>query len=525
MGFDFTPNYNNLKNASSDIVLVLPNMSWLNRRIKFCAPFTALTLTAIIRQGGYDFTLIDATSEELTEDGYVDALKKLQPKIVLVSSISVQYASQTHLALKLAKETVPSCTTVHGGIYATTYPQGALKDKDTDFIFIGPAENRLPRVLDLLLERKIEEVRQLEGIGYVDTMGNKITTSHPGLGKMKKAIEPDYSKVDIKKYLFQKAAIVEHSANFVEPTAVIQTSFGCVYDCTFCGTVTISGRSLVYREVEIVLDEIGWYIEEFGITHFGIIDEMLMLNKKRAMKLFQGIIDRKYHITWKLNDASLWHMDDDVLELMKLSGCVRTGISAESGSQRVLDDVMNKPSKLEMVPRVVQKCKELGIDVSSNFIIGMPDETWAEILETVDFANRMDFDLVIFNIAQPFPGTAMVKTCMEKGYMPKDFDFTDERQFGNAMGFIETEEFTPRDLADIRTYAWEFINFKNHDKKVRAARCLNIPLSEIDAHRRENRMKKGRHVAKQEISLDRGNDNRNGANQNAYDSMLMKTYG
>ena len=160
----------------------------LNKRIKFCAPFTALTLTAIIRQGGYDFTLIDATSEELTEDDYVDALKKLQPKIVLVSSISVQYASQTHLALKLAKEAVPSCTTVHGGIYATTYPQGALKDKDTDFIFIGPAENRLPRVLDLLLERKIEEVRQLEGIGYVDTMGNNITTSHPGLGKMKKAI-------------------------------------------------------------------------------------------------------------------------------------------------------------------------------------------------------------------------------------------------------------------------------------------------------------------------------------------------
>ena len=178
-----------------------------------------------------------------------------------------------------------------------------------------------------------------------------------------------------------------------------------------------------------------------------------------------------------------------------------------------------------MVPRVVQKCKELGIDVSSNFIIGMPDETWAEILETVDFANRMDFDLVVFNIAQPFPGTAMVKTCMDKGYMPKDFDFTDERQFGNAIGFIETEEFSPSDLADIRTYAWEYINFKNYDKKVRAARCLNIPLSQIDAHRRESRKKRGRLFPKQEISLDRGYDNGNGAGQNAYDSMLEKTYG
>lgn len=499
------PKYDDLNNESTDIVLVMPNMSWFNKRVKFCTPFTAINLTTIIKKGGFDFTLIDATIENLSEDEFERKIKDINPKIALISSISVQYASQTHLATKLIKKAVPNCITVHGGIYATTYPQGALEDINTDYIFIGPAENRLPHVIEFLLEKRYDDlINKIDGIGYLDKTGKKIIASNPGFGPLKKneATEPDYSKVQIEKYLFQKAARVEHPTIYNEPTAVVQTSFGCVYNCTFCATQTVTGKKLLYRNVETVLDEIEWYMEEYGIKHFGIIDEMLLLNKKRCFSLFQGIIDRKYDIVWKLNDASLWHMHDNLLVLMKKSGCTRIGMSAESGSQRVLTEIMDKPVKLDLIEKVVNKCKELDIEITSNFIIGMPDETWDEILETVDFANRIDFDLVVFNIAQPFPGTAMARTCIEKGYLPKDFDFRDERQFGNSTGFIQTDEFDSDSLMTLRTYAWDYINFKNEDKKIRAANCLNIPLDEIDEHRRLNKERLGVHAAKQKFSVD-----------------------
>ena len=117
-----------------------------------------------------------------------------------------------------------------------------------------------------------------------------------------------------------------------------------------------------------------------------------------------------------------------------------------------------------------------------------------------------DFDLVIFNVGQPFAGTPMTKTCIEKGYLPKDFDPTDEKQYGNSTEFITTPEFTSEDLRNLRTYAWDYINFKNHDKKVRAAACLNVPLSEIDEHKRQIRMRKGVHTVKQNFSLNRSMD-------------------
>jgi len=352
-------------------------------------------------------------------------------------------------------------------------------------------------------------INDIDGIGYRDKTGKfgrsscNVIPKNPnwsGSGlKKTQGTEPDYSKVDMEKYLFQKAARVEHSTMFNEPTAVIQTCFGCVYKCTFCATQTITGIGIMYRDIEVILDEIEWFKKEFGITHFGIIDEMLLLNRKRCMKLFQGMIDRKLNITWKLNDASLWHMHDGLLEKAAESGCVRIGCSAESGSQRVLDEIMEKPVKLDLVEKVVKKCNELGVAITSNFIIGMPDETWDEILETVDFADKTNFDLVAFHVAQPFPGTPMVKTCIEKGYLPKDFDFRDERQFGNSTGFINTPEFNADMLMNLRTFAWDYINFKTSEKKKKAAECLNIPLSEIDEHRLESRKKQGVHAAKQEF--------------------------
>jgi len=399
---------------------------------------------------------------------------------------------------------------VHGGIYATTYSEGAIKNLDTDYVFTGPAENRLPQVLDYLMADNHDDlINKIDGIGYRDKKtGKQKITTHPSFGNIIKhqGTDPDYSKVDIKKYIFQDARIVEFQSNYIEPTMVIQTSFGCVHQCTFCAVQTITGRKMVFRSVETVLDEIGWFMKEFGVKHFGFFDQLLLGNKRRCLNLFQGIIDRKYDIKWKLANSSVWHMHEDLLELMKRSGCTFIGISTESGSQRVLKEIMKKPVDLEVIASVVKKCKELGIDISSYFIIGMPGETWDEILETVDFADRMDFDLAVFNVAQPFAGTPMSKTCMEKGYLPKDFDWTDEKQFGNSKGFITTSKFTPEDLMNLRTYAWDYINFKNHDKKIRAARVLNIPLSEINEHRRQNRMRKGVHAVKQNFTLSKSMD-------------------
>ena len=66
--------------------------------------------------------------------------------------------------------------------------------------------------------------------------------------------------------------------------------------------------------------------------------------------------------------------------------------------------------------------------VASNFIIGMPGDTWNDILTTFEFADKMVnhdklLDYALFSIATPLPGTEMFETAMNMNFIPKDFRF------------------------------------------------------------------------------------------------------
>lgn len=176
---------------------------------------------------------------------------------------------------------------------------------------------------------------------------------------------------------------------------------------------------------------------------------------------------------------------------MKDTGCDQITISVESGSQRVLSEIVHKPLKLEIVPGIVKKCRELDISCGANFVIGLPGETWDDLRQSFAFADSCDFDVAHFHIATPLPKTDLYKICMEKGYLPKDFSFLDPNFFGYAYGFITTEDFTPLELAVMRAYEWDRINFSTPE---RAARVYHSTPERLEEHRKFTRRRLGLHV-------------------------------
>lgn len=47
-----------------------------------------------------------------------------------------------------------------------------------------------------------------------------------------------------------------------------------------------------------------------------------------------------------LGTLAAWHLDEDILKLMKQAGFTRIGIAIESGCERVLHQIIRKPLKL-----------------------------------------------------------------------------------------------------------------------------------------------------------------------------------
>lgn len=472
--------------TNNKVVLFMPNTSWFGKRRWILFPHSELTLTTIFKNR-CDFHIIDANIDNLSEDECLARIAELDPAVFLVSGISVEYASQYHRSFSLAKEANPECITVFGGVYPTILPQESMEDPNIDYIFVGPAEERGPTFIEHLLAGHREQAEAMDGIGSRTKSGEVVI--NPTDRNMRTVVEPDYSLIDIKKYLERQTN--DYNFSFDGPTAVLLTSYGCKFNCVFCATRSIRGKTVTFRGVDSVLAEIDWLIREHGVHHLSFLDELFLADIERAKSIMNAFIDRDYGLTWKMPNVSAWHLTDEVLDLMKRSGCQMITVSVESGVQRVVSRIIRKPMKLSIFPSIIKKCREIGMGINANFVIGLPGETWDDIRQTFKFAEEMDFDISSFHIATPYPGTDLYKIARDGNMLPPDFDFRDPRYYGTSQGFITTDEFTPHELMILRSFEWDRINFNTLEKKEANARRMNMTVEQLDKHRRDTRMKIG----------------------------------
>ncbi len=474
---------------NSKVLLILANSRWYGKRPWVFVPFNALILTDILKRE-FSFDILDANGLDLSEEECQKRILEYRPEIVLVSALSFEYYQQFHKAIALAKEACPDAITIMGGVHPTVLGNDVLKDENVDYIFQGHAEERLVDFLRLILSGDKNSILDFPGIGFRTSSGAiKINPVQSYIADVKKMAKVDYSLIDLEPYLIRETR--DYQINSKVTSASIMTSYGCPYNCVFCATRTISGRRIAYRPIEDVLEEIDFLVNEHDIQELVFVDDCFLAKKKRVSLFFQELLERNYNLTWKAATVAAWHLDDELLELMKKSGCTQITISVESGSPRVLHEIIRKPLKLEIIPPITKKCKELGIDFAVNFIIGFPGETWEDIRTTIRFAEEGDFDLVHFHIATPLPETDLFHIARDQGLLPADFNFLDAEYFGFGQGFISTDKFTAQELMILRAYEWDRINFKTKEKTAKVAQMYHVTLEELEEHRKQTRHKVG----------------------------------
>jgi len=91
---------------------------------------------------------------------------------------------------------------------------------------------------------------------------------------------------------------------------------------------------------------------------------------------------------------------------LKASGCSQVRFGVETGNERARS--LRKGGRtvsFEKHLEVVEKCRELGIESQASYIFGFPDESRDDMLETIEFADRLNTDTVGFYKLTPYPGT------------------------------------------------------------------------------------------------------------------------
>lgn len=109
-------------------------------------------------------------------------------------------------------------------------------------------------------------------------------------------------------------------------------------------------------------------------------------------------------------------------------------------------------------------------------------------------AEKLDLDMIDIHIATVLPKTELYDLAVKMHALPEGFDFfKDDINFGFGKGNITTDEFTPDELAVLRAYEWDRINFSTPEKRARACRVMNITEEELKEHRKQTRLHCGIH--------------------------------
>lgn len=468
------------------VILIINNFSWFGKR-EFRTWLPAVPIITALLKNTCDFSILDANVNQWDFEQTESKLRETCADIVLISALSIDYQIQYHKLAEIAKKALPNCITLMGGVYPSSLPEQVMDDVNIDVVMRGHAEERLPRIVRMLLEGKYDTLLREPGIGIRTESTVQWNHISPPLYASNTFVTPDYSLINVEKYfIFQSNySAKNYSTECAEKRSInIIASYGCPYNCFFCANRNLSGSRVIYRPVDDVLNEIDCFVQVHGVEQISFMDDNIVARKDRAKDLFTKLIERNYNLEIQIGNLAAWDLDDEILLLLRDAGCTRIGISVESGSQRVLKEVMHKPLNLQIIPPLVKKFKALGIMMVADFIIGLPGESWKDIRTSFDYAYSMDIDICNFNIAVPYPATDMYRHMVANHMLPEDFAF-DERFF--ITGLVSTGEFQPEELKILLAFEWERINAGTPERRERAKKVLRLTDDELDDYCRQMR--------------------------------------
>ncbi len=182
----------------------------------------------------------------------------------------------------------------------------------------------------------------------------------------------------------------------------VQAGRGCPKSCSFCSIYCLYKNHYIRRPVEDVVRDIK-QIKDLGFNKFMLLDDNIMSSRAYMMELLDYIIPMK--MTW-VSQCSIDIGDDrELLEKLSKSGCMTLSFGLESIVQESLDSMNKSWAKVSDYKRLISNIQSVGIDISTEMVVGADADTLESIAKTADFIRECKVVVPRFYILTPIPGT------------------------------------------------------------------------------------------------------------------------
>lgn len=378
-------------------------------------PLGIQTLAPAIRQHGHQVRLFDMCHPAMKAEHIAEAVREEAPDVIGLSFLSTTtYPATRHLAHVL-KTAAPATPIIVGGPFATINARQIIADcPDIDAVGVGEGEELIPDYL-----AHLEDPSQVAGLVWRKDGKTIANPPRPLLQNLERFPYPDRTSLPVD--YIESLPLDVPAVLSLDKFCTMQTSRGCPYTCVYCDIPSLSEGRWRKRTTEHVLGELE-DLEAQGYRSIYFTDDHFLVGRKRIEELCQGYLDRKLTFHWgcegRVDAAAV-----DQFPLMRKANCTFLAYGIESGTQKVLDR-LDKRQTLAQIDAAVKAAKQHGIDrVHGFFLVGSPDETEADIVQSFKFAAKLRLDTFGFNRLCVYRGTPLWQEYLDREILDDERDW------------------------------------------------------------------------------------------------------
>ena len=386
-------------------------------------------LETALRKGGYDVQTIfyktfnsvhpsKTTQREL--ELLVERIRAADPILVGLSIMSSMYLDTVELVIDAIKNNFPQLPLVHGGAFASMFPERFLRRDGLDFSIRMDGEHPLCALADAL--RTGGDYRSIPSLGYREN-GQAVLNEIGGM-------EGDIDAYGLPTINSEKACFIEHD-KLTEGDPQLGTlsyeviaSRGCPFTCSYCCCVNLARlypkgtKHVRTRSVKSIIDELKIAKKACRKLVFVHFYDEIFPNLPGWVDEF--VVEYKKHINLPF---TIWShpkmVDEEVLRKLKAVGLTEVIMGIQSGSPHIRKDVFHRYETNEDIIEATRIIHDAGVFWASyDFMLRHPFETLDTLKETYQLVKKMHgpFELQMHGL-NFLPGTDIVPMAIDQGYL------------------------------------------------------------------------------------------------------------
>jgi anaerobic magnesium-protoporphyrin IX monomethyl ester cyclase len=371
-------------------------------------PIGIMSLSSVLKRAGHEVTMFDQANPETPNEVIVDEMRRQKPDLVgisFLSTTSYPYAKRLASQLRAADSRVKLA---FGGVFATlNAPLIKAQCKEVDFVCRGDGEE-----LIIELVERLNAPDTVAGVTWQEKDGT--IRNNPNRAPPRDLDQwpfPDRESLPLD--FVESMPLDVPAVLSLDRFTTMQTSRGCPWPCVFCDIPIFNEGKWRARSPAHVLAEFEQLRKDgYGSVYF--VDDHFLLQPKRIEAICDGLIAAKNPVKYGL-EGRVDSVAQHLFPKLAKSGCRTVMFGIESGSQKILDR-LKKDQTLGQVEAAVTNAKTAGIEIVHGFfVVGIPDETEADLRATFRFASKIRVDSFGFNRLCVYRGTPLWQEYVKRG--------------------------------------------------------------------------------------------------------------